>query len=98
MKGPAARTLLGLIPEPTALDAGVIGAAFALAVKAAHPDNGGAGADMDQLKQARDELLRQVVAGGDFACRQCSGKGTVPARLGVRTCGACRGTGERNGG
>lgn len=94
MRQADALALLGLTGCETTPEA--VAMAFQRTVKATHPDAGGAGADMDKLKQARDALLnRRNVS--DFACKQCSGRGTVPARLGVRPCGACRGTGERHG-
>lgn len=51
---------------------------------------------MDEVGAARDTLLnRRNVS--EFACKQCKGKGTVPARMGVKPCGACKGTGETHG-
>lgn len=46
-----------------------------------------------QLQTAR-RLLVQIVAGRNTACAQCSGKGRVPAKMGSRTCSACKGSGE----
>lgn len=100
MKAAEAMETLGLVGTALAeLTAEQVRGAYRATVKALHPDVSKRALipDMDKVGAARDELLRQVAAGGDFACRQCSGNGTVPARLGVRPCGACRGTGERNG-
>ncbi len=74
--------------------------AFTFEVKRMHPDTvhadpvTGAPVDFDRLKQARD-LLRQVVAGEDLRCKPCGGRGTVRHRMGVKPCGACKGTGDR---
>lgn len=78
-----------------ARDPETIKAAFNQRVKETHPDalKLGGTCDMDQLKQARELLLnRRNVS--EFACKQCKGKGNVPARMGVKSCAACKGTGE----
>jgi DnaJ-class molecular chaperone len=72
--------------------------AWALAVKAAHPDTGAspvrAAAVIEKLTEARD-LLLNALAGADLACKLCGGTGKVRATLGARDCTACNGTGER---
>ena len=50
----------------------------------------------DSLKEARDALLNRRNV-DDFSCKQCRGKGMVPARMGSKPCGACKGTGNANG-
>ena len=62
-------------------------------VKAAHPDNGGAGADMALLKEARDTLLAFCNISEETSCPVCKGHGTVQARIGVTPCHRCDGTG-----
>ena len=89
-----ALALLGL-PDG-AYDAEAVAAAFRRAVVAAHPDTGGAGGNMSELQEARKALL-QISNDDEFACKQCAGRGTVRYKLGVRPCGACKGTGETNG-
>jgi hypothetical protein len=90
-----ALAILGLVG--CELSPEVIATAFRRAVVTAHPDTGGTATDLSPLLEAKRVLLnRRNVS--DFACKQCSGRGTVPARLGVRPCGACKGTGETVGG
>ena len=69
-----------------------IRAAYARAVKADHPDHGGAGTLMAQLKEARRILLTQ---GEVPPCNLCRGVGKVRGRFGAQTCTACGGSGDR---
>ena len=70
--------------------------AFNSEVKRLHPDTGGEGADISKLIAARNLVLNRR-NDAEFACKQCKGKGTVSARMGVKPCGACKGTGETRG-
>lgn len=68
---------------------------FSAAMKANHPDTASQPpVPPAELKQARD-VLRQLVAVSpiEIACVTCKGKGTVPAQIGRRVCGTCKGTG-----
>ena len=87
-----ARELLGL-PRNPAPDA--VRAAFAAAVKAAHPDVGGAGGDFAALTEARDALIN--MAQDEVYCGQCNGKGVVRGRFGAVTCKGCDGEGTKQG-
>lgn len=76
--------------SPTAEDVEVR-SAYARAVKADHPDQGGAGTLIAQLKQARDVMLchSEIVP-----CNHCRGVGYIRGRFGARACMACGGSGE----
>ncbi len=95
----AARALLGVSATATPDD---IKAAFRTAVRAAHPDNGGTGADMDALTRAKELLLTTMTespgqnsaANAESACKLCNGVGTVSTGFGSLPCQACRGTGN----
>lgn len=86
-------TLLGL---EGAVNSAAISAAFAEKVKEQHPDTGGPGTDMTQLKAARDHM-RQVVAGENRRCKTCKGSGIVRVKMGATPCAACKGTGDKRG-
>lgn len=78
-----------------------IRAAFARAVRDAHPDTANDSQDAAEriasLQEARDLLLSEhdSTLYHNRACKVCSGSGKVRARLGVTACSACGGTGER---
>lgn len=90
-----ASQLLGL---PSGAEPAEIRAAFATKVKAAHPDSGGTGGDIQQLKQARNILLeahrlpKEHVA-AMHPCQMCSGRGMVSEGFGYQVCTTCNGTG-----
>lgn len=89
---------LGLSELPAA-DA-AIEQAWRLMVKAKF----GSGADMDELKQARDRLLLALSKGAherlnqinDSTCKACAGSGRIGVGFG-QECPTCKGTGQRNG-
>lgn len=103
-----ARAILGL--TDLVLSAANINTAFAVAMKANHPDTTTQAMEnlnpldpgdncvtawtADSIKAARD-YLRQVVTGADKACKTCRGHGVVRARMGTTPCGACGGTGAK---
>jgi hypothetical protein len=66
--------------------------AYAVDVKADHPDHGGAGTRLALLKEARDTLLcqREIPP-----CKLCKGSGKVRGRFGAQTCTACEGSGDQ---
>lgn len=98
--------LLGLDKAACDLTPDIITKAFRRAVVASHPDTAPAEAsqgdsvptrpDMDQLKIAR-KMLQGDTEGANNACIQCRGRGSVRHKLGVRPCGACKGTGDKYG-
>ena len=96
MKLDTAAILLGIVGPLNALTDAEVRLAFADKVKATHPDTGGPSADMSELKRARDTLLNRRNV-DDFTCRQCDGLGSVRSRMGIKPCGACKGTGETLG-
>lgn len=96
MKRAEALRLLNLPEQAKPFTREAVAIAFCNAVKASHPDTGGEGADMDQLRQARNFLVLNL-NGQNNACVQCRGRGMVQARVGMRPCGACKGTGDKNG-
>lgn len=73
-----------------------IGAAWKRAVRAAHPDAGGAG-DVAELGRARDKLLSDADiydralanCGKNTSCKMCGGQGTVRGRFGAIPCTSC---------
>jgi hypothetical protein len=65
--------------------------AFRRKVKEDHPDAGGNGGDMALLTEAKDLLVAALC--GKNTCVQCSGRGTIKARLGSVECGKCHGEG-----
>lgn len=73
-------------------------AAFAVMVKASHPDTRGMHVGpqhtMATLQKARNLLLNTTVSQNN-ACKLCRGAGIVKSRIGATRCVACRGTGER---
>lgn len=85
-----------------ALGEPAVRAAYAAALKAAHPDHGGdaetAASRIKHIVKARDTLLALFTKETEEkfpACIQCGGRGTVPGAFGARTCSACDGTGEQ---
>lgn len=91
MKRDEAMALLDLDPLWDANEDAVRGA-YARAVKADHPDHGGSGHLLAQLKQARDALLNPQ----DISpCVLCRGVGKVKGRFGAQVCTACDGTGDQ---
>lgn len=97
-----ARELLGLLAAETSVRS--IRAAFARRCRACHPDTnqfeaaqeklGSVLVGIAQLQQARDVLL-EAAAGANRACKLCGGRGRVRGALGVRSCSACAGTGDK---
>lgn len=63
-------------------------------VRAAHPDAGGCGGNLDDITTARDVLISAL--GGETSCKQCLGRGYIKARLGSVECGRCGGEGTAN--
>lgn len=91
--------LLGLDTAKCDLTVEIVTRMYRRALVAHHPDTRAAldGAPVvrpGDLQEAR-AVMRRVVAGQEFPCGQCKGVGTVPAKLGRRTCSACKGTGDR---
>lgn len=85
-----ARELLGLLPDECSEAA--VHAAFARAVRAAHPDTGcGSVTTVNELQQARDVLMSNHDS--ISACQLCHGVGMVRGSMGWRQCGAC---GDKN--
>jgi hypothetical protein len=78
------------------LDPGAVRHAFAEAVKAAHPDAGGTGGDIQVLKEARDYLLcvADPATHQKPACVFCGGRGNISFGFTTTVCTRCRGTGE----
>lgn len=81
--------LLGLEPGCTAAQ---VRKHYANAVMADHPDRGGPGTLIGQLKRARDALMCQHEVS---PCVLCKGRGRVQSRFGAQTCTACEGSGDR---
>jgi len=90
-----ARRLLGVSEGATPEE---IRAAFTRAVKDAHPDAGGQGGDIQQLKWARNLLLERRLPNENTAaihpCPMCNGRGSVALGFGYERCTTCNGTGE----
>lgn len=70
--------------------------AFRVSVYDQHPDNGGKGADMAALKEARDVLLAEAAKEAEIGeCPRCEGAGLMKTRSGRRiSCSTCGGSGE----
>lgn len=92
-----AEKLLGLSAPYTSAD---VKSAAASALRAAHPDSGGAGDAATQIaaiKKARAAAMANADTGGDaeyVACPRCNGTGTRPdGAYGRKTCIACGGDG-----
>lgn len=99
MKRDEAMAVLGLDKAACALTPEIVTRAFRIAVVACHPDTAEAGKachDMTKLLAAKKALLNDSEQQNN-ACAQCRGVGTVRYKLGVRPCGACKGTGDKNG-
>lgn len=97
-----AAKLLGLLDDECQ-SAQSIRAAWAAKVRECHSDTAESGTDdaekLGKLTQARDILLSQRVA-PESRCKQCSGRGMLSAlkgRIGMVTCPACKGTGDKFG-
>jgi len=69
-----------------------INAAFAEAVKASHPDLGGAG-NIYALKAARDVLRQELAKAPRGVCLTCRGKGVVKTSMFSKMCESCEGRG-----
>jgi hypothetical protein len=73
-----------------------IESAWKRAVRAAHPDAGGAG-DIAELSRARDKLLSDddvyanalANCGKNTSCKMCGGQGTVRGKFGATPCTSC---------
>lgn len=96
MKRDRALELLGLPDQVKAFTLEEITAAYKRACFAGHPDTGaeGVGADMTELQQARTFLILNL-NGQNNACPQCKGRAYIQAKVGMRPCGACKGTGDK---
>lgn len=75
--------------------------AFRTKARTMHTDTGGAGGDLDALKEARDVMLRRGVNQNEEmqvkgGCVYCRGRGRVPSTTswGSDLCIACNGTGN----
>ena len=88
--------ILGLPDQAAPFTPEQIATAFRKAVVKAHPDTGGIGTDLTTLQKAR-KLLILNLNGQNNACPQCRGRGYIPAKFGTRSCGACKGTGDKVG-
>lgn len=91
----AALKLLNLKPT---YDVAAIKTAFAQRVKEFHPDTAAPEIltvfSIKQLKEARDVLV-EAAAELNRACKLCRGAGRVRGAMGLRKCGACNGTGDK---
>lgn len=92
-----ARHLLRVAPDATPDE---IRTAFTHKVKESHPDAGGSGGDIQQLKQARNLLLeatKQRLPSENNAamqpCQMCSGSGRGVVGFRNQRCTTCNGTG-----
>lgn len=100
MKQAEARAMLGLDKALADLTEEIVVEAWRGAVKRNHPDTATAAEQpqivwtVDALSIAKKTLLDSI-SGADFACKLCSGRGKVPAKMGWRTCSACKGTGDK---
>lgn len=91
MKIAAACAALGLDPLEAAVSKEAVRSAYAAAVMANHPDQGGDGTLIATLKVARDLLMSH----SEIApCTLCRGVGKTRGRFGAQTCTACGGSGE----
>lgn len=79
-----ARKLLGFTVEEE-LDVLAINARFRARALANHPDQGGNGANVTQLQEAKRVLLKDTAK-----CAKCQGRGAV----GGFVCGVCKGRGK----
>lgn len=78
-----------------------IRAAFAAKVKESHPDTGGSGGDIQQLKKARDLLIQnqgvqpfeEFKGAAIYTCKMCNGSGRVAVGFSNIRCNTCNGTG-----
>ncbi len=93
--------LLNLNPAHPTPSASTVRAAWARMIRVYHPDTSEHDSHMldpplaiQQLTEARD-LLLDVSAGADRACKFCHGTGRVRGRLGAQDCTMCRGTGDK---
>lgn len=99
-----AKLVLGLQNCMPSLTEEIVVAAWRAAVKQNHPDTTPhvlsydntprATYTMELLTTAKIFLLNHLT-GDDLACKLCRGTGKVPAKMGLRTCVACNGTGDR---
>lgn len=95
-----AAKLLGFVelaPLPTDIGRGIITTAWRKLVRQYHADTSAAGTSdatmIAKLTEARDLLLQT----GPAPCTSCKGVGKVRRRFGSVDCGACKGTGDKNG-
>lgn len=86
-----ARGILGMVNGYSSEPIAYVKKLFADKVRAMHPDLGGAGGNLDNIKEARDVLIASL--GGESACKQCRGRGYIKARMGSVECGRCGGEG-----
>lgn len=86
----------GILQTPPVYDEACLRFCYGRAMRAEHPDHGGAGARIELIREARDVLLQRGKREPDIArCVLCAGRGNVRSRFGVRACVACKGTGDR---
>lgn len=90
----AAALLLGLTLPATAEE---VRQAYVDRVRAAHPDSGGQGGDMQALKEARLLLMREVNRAVENvesrSCPMCLGRGRVITGFAAEPCNMCGGKG-----
>ena len=92
--------ILGLPDQAAPFTPEQIATAFRKAVVKIHPDTTGMVASVPpnlcDYQEAR-KLLILNLNGQNNACPQCRGRGYIPAKFGTRSCGACKGTGDKVG-
>lgn len=87
--------------EGVSINAASVNAAFRREVMKHHPDTQPqelkrmSALTIDEIKDARDFLLKNLSGNADFTCKLCSGLGMVRAKIGWLKCSACKGTGEK---
>lgn len=88
--------LLKLDMAACTLTEAIITTAYRRAILDNHPDTakGQPTVGMAELQQARQTVTREL-EGRNNPCRQCSGKGRVPFKMGTRVCSACKGSGDQ---
>lgn len=96
MKRAEALKLLELPDQAAPFTKETVDAAFRAACWKHHPDAQGQSGvvDLTIYQDARKTLLLEL-NGQNNACPQCRGRGMVQARVGMRACGACKGSGDK---